>query len=477
MERFTDGYFAIHFGWKRATFSTKKAGISMIFGNKVSEASVVHILPAPEGIAGRGGLVRLQCGTADLTVIGGRPPPHTTGQTGKDKTQRMAVAMTTQWIRERTEECPLRSLPIVGVVNVPLIGDFAAADRETKVGGFNISGSAEDPVTVRACEHMCQFNLSAPITFDKTGGPTYFGLYGETTCSDLMLLPTGALQMVKHMGVDWSLGRKVQLIPSSTPRDRLPISVWLGYKVKNDKVDGADFRRVKDKQSLCLQTGKGRVEFCDGREDAATGAQGTAGSQETGGRFSVGTKEVRDDDDGEAAQALKDKSRQDGRKCGDDDLRHRLRGKQTDEAADDCFQRDETGRTITHLCGGWHDGVDNGTQGVGGQAELLGSEADVQGVRVDNDGGSRTHLSTVSHGQDADVATRRHMQQAQHLLHRVDDNNHQLSSTTRRSSRAGRSTSIVCGKGAAGLRRGYQRQDEKAARPRGVRDIVQSDTG
>ena len=123
-EELENGYWAVHFGWQRQPFTNKAAGVSFIFGPRVSADNVVKVEAAPVEIAGRGGYVRVKSKVADMVFMAAYPPPFSGDSDGKARVQTKAIDKTISWMREKLLAVPVRSLPVVGADNVPILCDF-----------------------------------------------------------------------------------------------------------------------------------------------------------------------------------------------------------------------------------------------------------------------------------------------------------------------------------------------------------------
>eukprot|EP00959_Pyramimonas_sp_CCMP1952_P405206 8492648-Pyramimonas_sp.AAC.1 len=60
------------------------------------------------------------------------------------------------------------------------------------------------------------------VTADRFGGPTYYGNKQNSSTIDHIFVPTAVREHVLSCRVLWSQARKLQMIPSRTPRDHVP---------------------------------------------------------------------------------------------------------------------------------------------------------------------------------------------------------------------------------------------------------------
>ena len=179
----------------------------------------------------------------------GLPPPD------QGRKQTKSVKETMAWVRDRLEAAPQRTLTLVGMDNVGV-----AVGGVEGVGEFNLS--TQNTGGSEALKIVNDYNMAMPGTMWRQAGPTFFSDQTATT-PDHFLVPRelcGAIQTLRTLK---RAGRKLQIIPSNTARDHIPILIKFNYELHLDQAAGERVRWDFDRLALGLQTGIGRNEFLD----------------------------------------------------------------------------------------------------------------------------------------------------------------------------------------------------------------------
>ena len=143
----------------------------------------------------------------------------------------------------------------------------AGVDWEKGTGDHHKAKMAEGGVCLQ--DWLAEGEFSAACTYYASGGPTFFGPTGCTSCIDSFVVLADMLPTVVRYNVAWSLGRRLQLIPSKHVRDHLPVAMDFRYTFRFDALlaspSGSDTAQAWDYNLLaaCLQTGHRRIVFLE----------------------------------------------------------------------------------------------------------------------------------------------------------------------------------------------------------------------
>ena len=99
------GETIIHFGWSRAPFSNRSAGVAILLSGRFRPEHIVAIQAAPREVQGRAGTVRLKSHYLDLELtVGYPPPPGGTQAAGRLSTTEHGILF-----RERVFQAPRKA--------------------------------------------------------------------------------------------------------------------------------------------------------------------------------------------------------------------------------------------------------------------------------------------------------------------------------------------------------------------------------
>ena len=193
----------------------------------------------------------------------GYPPPQ--AQTGDEHPVKVKGAVTTiDWMRRAANSAVHRSTPIVaGDFNTRLGCDLdlseASVPWEFGVGQHHTG--TPGPAGLRVREWLEEKQMCVVNTYFPEAGPTYFGMTGRPSVLDYFMIPTTLLPAVKFCKVAWKTGRALQLIPSGSPRDHMPLLMGVDYELRSPPPGEKSLQWDKDRLAIFLQSGKGREVF------------------------------------------------------------------------------------------------------------------------------------------------------------------------------------------------------------------------
>ena len=112
---------------------------------------------------------------------------------------------------------------------------------------------------------MNAYSIALPATFFPQGGPTFFHYSGSCSTIDHLVVPRWFLGNVRRYFVAWRSGRRLQLIPSGSPRDHMPVMMCISYhhleQFSSDSRPASVQQWCRDSLADSLQYGHRRAAF------------------------------------------------------------------------------------------------------------------------------------------------------------------------------------------------------------------------
>ncbi|CAK0882744.1 unnamed protein product [Prorocentrum cordatum] len=227
-------HHVIHFGWIRSAMVNKACGCTVLLSKRYFHAtSIRRIIPPPDGLRGRGGIVYVESGPLLLWKI--------------------TSSRLTAWARDELLQVPHRFTPVI--LTDLNSGLRRRGDDDHAVGPY---GSERESYSGQMFhELLTQMKLTA-VNTHWDSGHTFFGMGGSSSQIDFVCLPQSALKLVRWTCTWRRTGESIRAMNAILDHV-LVVVKFLAVA----PVDPRPLAERWDRQSLAgaVLTGAGREEF------------------------------------------------------------------------------------------------------------------------------------------------------------------------------------------------------------------------
>ena len=256
-QRLENGMTAFHWGWRRAPYSNRHAGCSILLGRRFLKSRVKEIFSPPASVQGRDGGVRIKSGVLDLAVLVAYFPPRPP-ETSKQRVWIKTAALLIEWMLGILRGLPLRCSCFVGTDNNTGFGQEAFDQDSSGIFGGHNAG-VQNEVGNMICDFLRPNELAVLDTF-RPLHHTFFGTGGHRSRPDHIYGPRD-LGNRARLKVLWRSGRRLQLIPDKDPRDHYPMLFECDLPPANREIFQSNEGWCADRLAAGLAKGRGREEF------------------------------------------------------------------------------------------------------------------------------------------------------------------------------------------------------------------------
>ena len=217
-----NGAWGLSWGFRRGAYeSNRSAGVSLLFSSRwYRQGHLRRVCCPPLPLSGRCGAAVVKHGLGHFCFIVLYLPPKPSGR-GEATPWRKTLDAVYKWTDGLLMSLPTRCMPVSMLDLNDRLGRPRAEEPHDLIGTVGAGVEGDSATRFRAL--LRRHSIAVPQTF-HLATPTFYGSSGRSRIDFVATLPS---VQFSRIFVNFTAGRRLQLIPAAGPRDHMPLTMDL----------------------------------------------------------------------------------------------------------------------------------------------------------------------------------------------------------------------------------------------------------